>query len=141
MDGSRRPLERMVVPAVTAPFFELVVPGNPLPKARPRFKGHAYTSKATKDAEKAILDAAIELRGETDLFCIEQPIRVELHFFRGNRRPCDLDNLAKLTLDALNGEVWADDSLIVDLRVTKAVDRACPRTVVRVWLEPIEDAA
>ena len=127
---------------MTAPFFELVVPGNPLPKARPRvMRGHTYTPAATKDAEKVILDAAIELRAKTDLFCIEQPIRVELEFVRGNRRRCDLDNLAKLVLDALNGEVWADDSLIVELRVTKAVDKARPRTVVRVWLEPIEEAA
>ncbi len=126
---------------MTIPFFELEVPGNPLPKARPRFKGHAYTPTTTRWAEELILDAAIRLRAKSDLFCIEQPIRVDLHFFRSNRRRVDLDNLAKLVLDALNGEVWADDSLIVDLRVTKAVDRVRPRTVVRVWLEPIEDAA
>lgn len=31
----------------------------------------------------------------------------------------DLDNLAKATLDPLNGLVWADDALITDLSVSK----------------------
>jgi Holliday junction resolvase RusA-like endonuclease len=33
---------------------------------------------------------------------------------------CDVDNLAKGVLDALNGVAFADDSQIVELHVTKS---------------------
>lgn len=66
------------------------------------------------------------------------PVRVELRFWRANARPCDIDNLAKLVLDALNGACWPDDSQVVSLEAHKGVDRENPRTEVVVSAVPTE---
>ncbi|MFT9452382.1 RusA family crossover junction endodeoxyribonuclease [Liquorilactobacillus ghanensis] len=69
---------------------------------------------------------------------IAKPIRIEIKFFRALQksltknerarrlshvhRPIvkpDLDNYIKSTLDALNGIIWVDDNLIVDLNAHK----------------------
>lgn len=69
---------------------------------------------------------------------ISKPLKIEIKFYRGLQksiskkerikrlshvhRPIvkpDLDNYIKSTLDALNGIIWADDNLIVDLTAHK----------------------
>lgn len=108
-------------------------PGDPVPKGRPRiFRGHGVTPKRTRDAEKSLREfAAWRMRGE-GLDPFAGPLRVRLSFSRATARRCDLDNLAKLVLDALNGIAFVDDSQIVELVATKDVDRTHPRTVVEV---------
>lgn len=110
-----------------------VVWGEPKPKERPRFgKGHTFTSKATQDAENAIV-------GAFDLACplwvpVTDDIRLEVEFHRKGLRIADLDNLSKTPLDALNGVLYADDAQITELhawRHHKAGDKA--RTVIRAY--------
>ena len=110
---------------------EIVIPGNPRPKGRPRFTtgpGHAYTDGATQAAEESIRWQLRSLRGEkyTGL------LSVSLHFYRDNHRRVDIDNLQKLVLDACNGYLWDDDSQIAILFSAKLVDKHRPRTVIRV---------
>ncbi len=99
------------------------VPGNPVPKERPRVvNGRAYTPKRTREAE-----AVVRLHAR-HLPCLAGPVRLSLAFYRANAVPCDLDNLAKLVSDALNGQAFADDRQIVVLSALKAIDRENPRT-------------
>jgi Holliday junction resolvase RusA-like endonuclease len=63
---------------------------------------------------------------------LEGTLRVELRFYRGDKRHVDSDNLAKLVLDALNGVAWVDDSQITLLSVDKHLDRGNPRTEIAV---------
>jgi Holliday junction resolvase RusA-like endonuclease len=90
--------------------------GEPIPKQRPRVgkHGHAYTPKATRDAELAI-------RWQI----IAQKVKPTSHPWLGitvvirtstNRRS-DGDNLLKTVLDAGNGYAWKDDSQIVKYQV------------------------
>jgi len=58
---------------------------------------------------------------------------LDVDFFMGNKRRCDLDNLVKTVGDALNGAAWEDDSQIIALFAAKLVDRERPRTELRVW--------
>lgn len=44
------------------------------------------------------------------------PVAVTLHWHR-SRKSGDLDNRAKVALDALNGMLWADDKQIVELHL------------------------
>jgi Holliday junction resolvase RusA-like endonuclease len=44
----------------------------------------------------------------------------------------DLDNYAKLTLDALNGIIWTDDSQITELRLGKFYS-ITPSTMIKVF--------
>jgi Holliday junction resolvase RusA-like endonuclease len=50
---------------------------------------------------------------------------------------CDVDGPIKLTLDALagklGGRVYANDRQVVELHVSKRVDRARPRLGIEVW--------
>jgi len=48
-------------------------------------------------------------------------------------RRVDLDNLAKIPLDALNELAWEDDSQIVSLIASKHLDRDNPRTEIELW--------
>jgi Holliday junction resolvase RusA-like endonuclease len=91
------------------------VPGNPLPKERPRFgKGKAYTSKKTSSYEKLVRDyacLAIAAQGY-EMPDRKTPLFVVLHFYRADRRRADLDNLQKACLDALNKVAYEDDAQI-----------------------------
>jgi Holliday junction resolvase RusA-like endonuclease len=53
-------------------------------------------------------------------------------FLRPTGKP-DLDNIAKLYCDALNGIVWKDDSQIVNMQLTKRYGHE-PKTIITVRL-------
>lgn len=53
-------------------------------------------------------------------------LSLKLAFWWPDKRKHDIDNL-KTLLDSLTGIVWEDDSQIVELHVTKGVDRENPR--------------
>lgn len=89
--------------------------GQPLPKGRPRSgKGRIFTPKATSDEEKRIVAT---FRADHPLWepTIED-LRVEIDCFRKDFVSADVDNLAKLVTDALNGVLYADDKQIVELQ-------------------------
>jgi len=47
-------------------------------------------------------------------------LRITLHFYLGNRRRRDCDNLAKPVLDGCRaGGLYGDDSQIIELHITK----------------------
>lgn len=115
---------------------KLVIPGEPLPKGRPRAKAgqQPFTPKATRDAEKRV--AAVFREAHPDWVPLEGPLTVTAEFFRRTKRHVDTDNLMKLVTDALNGIAWADDEQIDDLRGIRyygAGDQA--RTIIRIGVE------
>jgi Holliday junction resolvase RusA-like endonuclease len=110
--------------------FTIVIPGKPQGKDRPRFvraTGRTYTSKETLLAEERIRDRWTGLGGPVMCgplsVCITASTpRPKGHYLKGgelsaegrrhpypdNQKP-DLDNVAKLCLDALNGVAFKDD--------------------------------
>lgn len=69
----------------------------------------------------------------------DQPFRVEVAVYLPDRRRRDLDGLAKLPLDALEGWVYEDDYQVKDLRLYVAgLDRDEPR--LELVVEPMEEA-
>ncbi|MDR6172622.1 RusA family crossover junction endodeoxyribonuclease [Curtobacterium sp. SORGH_AS_0776] len=112
------------------------VPGNPKPKERPRFgRGRGYTTEATRAAEARVASSFRDNLGvrHTIESPVTGPLRVRLRFFRENMRRVDLDNLAKIPLDALNKLAWVDDSQIMSLIASKHLDRDNPRTEIELW--------
>lgn len=115
--------------------FAFEVPGKPAPKGRPRSgRGRTYTPAATVRAEELVRQSWIvagrpyvpgAFAAELE-FVFARPRRSEALVPAG-----DVDNLAKLVLDALNGFAFDDDRLLVDLRVRKSWGDA-PRSVVTV---------
>lgn len=120
-------------------MIELVIPGKPTGKGRPRFsQGRTFTDGKTANAELRV-QAAWDEGGQPRLpddRAIEARVIVAVarpkgHFrtngllsAAGERathpttRP-DLDNVTKLVLDSLNGLAYRDDALVVDLRAQR----------------------
>ena len=139
-------------------FF--VVPGEPVPKARPRFtmqggKARTYTPTSSAAYETTIgllAHAAMRAHG------ISEPLAGALHvqvqaFFPVPRtwskkrkaaaswhasRP-DLDNIVKSALDGLNRVAFADDGQVASVFATKAYS-ATPRLEVAVYEIGAENA-
>lgn len=107
--------------------------GKVMGKGRPRFTrgGHVYTPKATRDYEMAIREAYENATGRPPE-PFSGPISVCIMTYRqlpkstpksvlsepDTHKP-DIDNVAKIVLDALNGVAWEDDAQVVSLTVSK----------------------
>ena len=114
------------------------IPGPPMWKERPRFdrrSGKPYTPKATKDAEE-LVGTLVRLRCREPL---DGPVRVTLAVRVGpmRERP-DIDNFAKLVLDACNKIAWHDDRQVVELHVYLERDSMTPGTDIQI--ERVEEA-
>lgn len=116
----------------------LFVPGDPVPKARPRvgLGKRFYTPKGTSRYEASIAwEARQAMRGRPPLTC---PLSVEIevhlpapkHWSIRKRKDAlaglllpavrpDLDNYVKALLDGLNGIAFVDDGQITELRARK----------------------
>ena len=87
------------------------IPGNPVPKGRPRFGGgRAYTPNRTKAYESKVRMLALQARQE----CRQRPLRGDVSVvidICGYKR-ADIDNISKSILDACNGVLYLDDRQI-----------------------------
>jgi Holliday junction resolvase RusA-like endonuclease len=116
----------------------IVIDGTAVPKGRPRMtrRGITYTPSATRKYEAhGRLAAQLAMDGRPPIVAparmiahIELPIpsswsqRRQAAALAGDIRPTsrpDLDNYLKAALDAINGIVVADDSLIVEFDARK----------------------
>jgi Holliday junction resolvase RusA-like endonuclease len=61
-------------------------------------------------------------------------IELSLTLFFGTKRRADLDNFNKLSLDALTGILYEDDSQISKLTIMRGYDKARPRIEVHAKL-------
>ena len=104
------------------------IPGEPVPKGRPRATRHGvvYTPKRTKEWEKAVFVAAKQSR----IPKMSGDLTVIVEFYRKSRRRTDLDNLIKGVMDALNRVAWDDDSQVVKIMATKFFVDENPHTAV-----------
>ena len=104
--------------------IRFTLPGEPICKGRPRMlrKGIPYTDAKTRKAEAAVGWAYREAAGvgAVPLGC---SVQVGMLFCVGTARRKDLDNMAKLVLDALNGLAWHDDSQVVSIVATKRQEK------------------
>lgn len=112
---------------------------TPVAKGRPRMaRGHTYTPRKTEDAEDALKKQMVQYAANFNCFPVVRACEVSINFFikkpksrkkfdHVTTRP-DLDNYLKLVLDAGNGILWLDDSLIIKLNAEKQY--GTPRIVV-----------
>ena len=111
--------------------FTMIVAMEPVGKGRPRSgQGHHYTPTRTRKVEKQIRQLAIDTWN--DKLPLDGSLRVTLvakcrrakkaKTKYGTDWPTktpDIDNIAKLILDSLNGLIFHDDAQIVQLLVFK----------------------
>jgi Holliday junction resolvase RusA-like endonuclease len=111
------------------------IPGEPMAKQRPKFGcGRAYTPDKTTNYETLVkmeyhnqinkmLDGEIEAK-IIAYYAIpksaskKKQIAMRLGNIMPTKRP-DVDNIAKIVLDSLNGIAYKDDSQVVNLQVHK----------------------
>ena len=118
----------------------ITIPGKPVGKARPRFRGAGfkvitYTPPATKKYEKEVARIYKQSAG---VIYTEIPLRVRIlekfpipeswskknkekalkGEIKPNEKP-DLDNIAKIILDGLNGVAYTDDKQVTSLEIEK----------------------
>ena len=116
--------------------LDLVVPGNPVPKGRPRLSqlGRTMTPPRTRQAETdlgwKVKEAMAGSGGPDDAMYL---VQVEFHENRQPHQAADADNCQKLVGDALNGIVWNDDIQIVEWHVVIERGSPCPRTHLRIF--------
>lgn len=116
-----------------------VVPGRPVPKARPRFAGgRVFTPTSTLNAELAVASAAWRAWPKDAAFS-DRPCEIDATFIYAvpaswPKHRClaalagdvpmvagaDIDNLLKTVLDGLNGGPITDDSRVVAVSGRKA---------------------
>lgn len=58
---------------------------------------------------------------------IENPLIISVRLYFEDNRKADWDNFHKVSMDALTGIVWNDDSQIMEATVSKYYDKARPR--------------
>ena len=116
-------------------MINLAIPGEPVSKARPRIcKRGTFTPEKTVNYETLVKELFIinkqeQLQGmlSAEINCYfkipdSTSKKKKALMISGNIRPVkkpDVDNLAKICLDALNGLAYKDDSQVVDLIIRK----------------------
>lgn len=124
----------------------VTIPGNPIPKERPRVvRGRTYTPPRTA-AFEALVRAHVASSchawriSEGVPWPRDQRYSVVVVVVRETRATCDLDNLAKSILDGAIGGWWADDSQIDGVLIMRgAIDKERPRvTMMATVIEPAE---
>lgn len=90
--------------------FELFVFATPVSR-------QTHRKRKRRDWRETIKEEALAVRTVTDL-AVSEPIRVRVgYYFHG--ASLDLDNILKAILDGLEGVVYDDDNMIVDLIASK----------------------
>lgn len=90
--------------------------GEPRSKQRPRVTQRGtFTPKETLEQERAVREAW-RATGEQ---MFEYDMVIDIDFYNSTRHRRDIDNMAKLVLDALNKEAFPDDYRVVGLNLRK----------------------
>lgn len=136
--------------------LEIVIPGKPIAKKRPRFARRGKFMAAINDQEteegKFLLCAQQQINQRP----FEGPLQVYMTFFmpipktsnkrtllmesgeiKHTKRP-DLDNLEKFASDCLSGDAWRDDSQIVMSTTQKRYSRDPGTKITIICLEKQE---
>ena len=134
-------------------IIKIIIDGEPVGKGRPRFNenGKPYTPAKTRKYEQYIKMCYRVQNGQnrtpegcavavTIRACFGVPKKTskkkrefmlkKFYPLRPKKKP-DVDNIAKVILDALNGLAWEDDKQITGLLITKEYSET-PRVIVEI---------
>jgi len=111
-------------------MIKLILTGNPLstqsvykPSCRGRIPG-IYMSNVGK---KRKLDYQWQVANQYKGKILEYDIEIEIKLFYGTKRKIDWDNFHKLSMDAMEGIVFMNDSQIKKSTVIMGYDKENPR--------------
>lgn len=114
--------------------LDLTVPGEPIPKGRPRVgpRGGKTPARTVSAESKIAWLAKEQLMDRPEEFPLAGKFTVFLRFFTkwpdDSRSGPDGDNCEKLILDSLNGIVWHDDRQVCGVKWQMSRGERTPRT-------------
>lgn len=119
--------------------MKYIIEGEPIAWQRPKGGWHGKRYDGQK-LQKELIAWQVKAQGGRVLTV---PLRVKFVFYtqlpkrgkaEGDPRPArpDLSNYIKLYEDALNGILWADDSLIIEIHAIKVYSMK-PRTEIEIY--------
>ena len=107
----------------------------------PKSTGHIYrhacrggfpsvymNAEGKKIKEDYIAQAKKQYKGKI----ISGDVQLVIRLYFGTKRKADWDNFHKLSMDALTGIVWEDDSQIQEVLVIKMYDKEKPRIEIEI---------
>lgn len=127
-------------------MIEFTIPGNPIPLSRPRTWVRGGRS-VTYNPQQKLIDQIKDCLRAFKIEMIDKPIEIKILFYMQVpssyslkkqkemmdqphvKRP-DIDNLIKFILDAMNGIILKDDSMIFSLQARKCYGD--PKTIVNI---------
>jgi Holliday junction resolvase RusA-like endonuclease len=115
--------------------ISFVVQGEAVPKQSFRFAagGRSFQKPRVTAWEEVVRLSGMAARPKPSKEQMAGGWSVALTFYRKSRRAVDIDNLSKAVLDALQGVLWDNDRLVVELHVGKVpVDRD-PMVKIEAW--------
>lgn len=86
----------------------------------------------TPEGRRIKRDYQLEARSQWRLPALQGELELDITLYFGTKRRSDVDNFHKLSLDALTGILYADDSQITDFHVHKRYDKERPRIEISV---------
>ena len=111
--------------------MKLKLSGNPL-STQSVYRNHGHirfmTNEARARKEQYQWEATSQWKGPI----IKTPFNISVKLYFGDKRKRDWDNFHKISMDALTGIVWEDDSLIQTATVEKLFDKDNPRIEIEV---------
>lgn len=119
-------------------LLAFTVPGDPVPKARPRVgRRGTITPQRTRAYEQSVRLHALAALGHLRRAGVRWPAdaryEVNLVVHRSTRHVLDVDNVAKSAVDGMQGAVFANDAAVDVLTIARgAPDAESPRLVVTV---------
>lgn len=117
-------------------MIRIIVAGDAIPAARPRFSGHAYQPKRNRDYRARVQTAAYSAMAIAGHEPMTGELSAVVKLYRRYKTTArifgDVDNHLKSLFDGLNGIVFADDSQIVQCEVSKHTDKKNPRAEIEI---------
>ena len=87
-------------------------------------RGISYVSKKGRELKQSYIEQA---KTQYKTSPLSQELNLEIHLYFGDERIRDWDNYHKISMDALTGVIWEDDSQIQRATVEKHKDKLKPR--------------
>ena len=105
---------------------KLVLLGNPKTTNR-LYRRHGHIMYMSRDGKELKESYQWQAKSQWKLPILTGDLHIIIRIFFGTKRKADWDNFHKLSMDALSGIVWEDDSQIQIATVIKDYDKLNPR--------------
>jgi len=105
---------------------KIILKGNPL-STQSAYLQHGKIRFMKKEAKERKEQYSWEAKSQWKKKVTDKPLSIRIDIFFGDKRIRDWDNYHKLSMDALSGIVWEDDSQIKEAHVTVSYNKENPR--------------